>query len=113
MLKTIIATMVIAGMILVAQTSKIEMTYIYSSNCHWCDRFNAEVLQDPEVKILMKDITVRKLDLYDPAADMYGPRAVPYIIFRKNGAIVKKFVGYVTKEQFITIVKEVIDETVV
>lgn len=92
--------------------SKTEMIYISSKSCVYCIKLEKEVFNDTEVKIAMKDIVIKKADINDRVARDYNVRAVPYVVFLQNEKVVKVFVGYVSKQQFLQILKEIQKENI-
>jgi thioredoxin-related protein len=109
MFKNFLICAMVFGLMVIAPVS-LEMLFISSSNCDWCKRFDVEVLQDKEVQSIMGDITVRKLDINDPLAKKYNVRVVPNIIFMKDDRVVRQVIGYIPKDKFIAIVKEIQNE---
>jgi thioredoxin-related protein len=78
-----------------------EMTFFTSSSCHWCDRFEKEILNDPDVINALKDVTIYKLDVTDHKAQENGVRVTPYLLFSKNGKKIGHIIGYVDKTEFL------------
>ena len=115
-----IKRIIITGLILVLLTmmtkaiaqSKTEMIYISSKSCVYCVKLEKEVLNDSEVKLAMKDIVIKKADINDRVARDYHVRVVPYVIFLKNEKVVKVFVGYVGKQQFLQMLKDIQKENI-
>lgn len=85
-----------------------EMTFFTSSSCHWCDRFEKEILNDPEVKEALKDVTIYKLDVSDRKAQDNGVRVTPYLLFSKNGKVIGHLIGYYDKTTFLLQLKAIL-----
>lgn len=87
--------------------SRTELIYISSKSCVYCVKLEKEVLNDAEVKLAMKDILIKKADINDRVARDYNVRVVPFGIFIQNEKVVKVFVGYVDKQKFLEMLKDI------
>lgn len=94
--------------------NKPVFMYFRSETCYWCLRFEEEALSDKNVAdILNKNFVLVSVDVFKQknAALNLGVRSTPYMIFfTKDGDEITRIPGYVTTDEFLNKLAEVMEK---
>lgn len=63
--------------------SSVDMVYVYSSSCGWCDRFNP--IWDDFSRQYQGSLNLVKVETRDPSASKYKITGFPTVLIMKNG----------------------------
>ena len=82
---------------------KLVLVDFYATWCGPCRMMNPiieEVAKEENIKVIKVDV-----DKHDELARNYGIMSIPTIILFQNGNLVEKNIGFIPKEQLLTMIK--------
>lgn len=82
---------------------KLVMVDFYATWCGPCRMMHPiieEVAKEENIKVIKVDV-----DKHDELARNYGIMSIPTIILFQNGNLVEKNIGFIPKEQLLTMIK--------
>lgn len=82
---------------------KLVLVDFYATWCGPCRMMHPiieEVAKEENIKVIKVDV-----DKYDELARNYGIMSIPTIILFQNGNLVEKNIGFIPKEQLLTMIK--------
>lgn len=82
---------------------KLVLVDFYATWCGPCRMMHPiieEVAKEEDIKVIKVDV-----DKHDELARNYGIMSIPTIILFQNGNLVEKNIGFIPKEQLLTMIK--------
>ena len=82
---------------------KLVLVDFYATWCGPCRMMHPiieEVAKEENIKVIKVDV-----DKHDELARNYGIMSIPTIILFQNGNLVEKNIGFISKEQLLTMIK--------